>query len=151
MATQRRIHLASPGGGAACGAHNWDARACESDVLASHILALVDCLKCARTDQYRELVNPSRQYKLRLFAMVKDTAPPRRFRVADIEESPAFHRAEVLLDGEPQRGVVAYDADGGWLERYKRDERGKYVVQGTRFATERVTGAIEVRWQQAAA
>jgi hypothetical protein len=145
----RRIHLAAPGGGAACGAHHPTSRACESTVLASHLLALVDCRKCRYTSQYKDILDPPRQYRLRLFAMVTNTDPPRRLSPADISTDPAYHRVEVLLDGELQPGFVSYDAEKGWVERY-RLERGRPVVTGEHFATERVAGVVEVRWRRAA-
>jgi hypothetical protein len=145
-----RIHLAALGGGAACGAHNHHARAFESTVLASPIAALVDCRKCRTTTQYRQIFDPPRQYRLRLFAMVRDTEPPRRLSVADISTNPACRQVEITLNGEHQTDVIAYDADAGWAERYVRDERGQYVVKGDLLATERVAGVVEVHWRRAA-
>lgn len=146
----RRIHLVAPGGGAACGAHSAGKPNAERDVLASHLLALVDCRKCRFTDHYRMILDPPRQYQLRLFAMVRDTKPPRRLGVADIDTNAAFRRVEVLLDGEPQPDFVSYDCERGWVERYLRSGRGRYIVEGSGFATERVAGVVEVRWRRAA-
>lgn len=146
----KRIHLVASGGGAACGAHSAGKPNAQRDVLASHLLALVDCKKCRLTDQYRNILNPPRQYQLRLFAMTTNTNPPRRLGVADIAANAAFHRVEVLLDGEPQPDFVSYDAERGWVERYARDGAGRCVIIGEGFATERVAGAVEVRWRKAA-
>lgn len=145
----RRIHLVTPAGGAACGAHSLGKPEGERAVLASHLLALVDCRKCRYTDQFKQLLNPSRQYRLRLFTMVTNTDPPRRLSPVDISTDPAYHRVEVVLDGEPVADFVAYDAVAGWVERY-RLERGRPVVTGEHFATERVAGVVEVRWRRAA-
>ena len=146
-----RIHLVAPGGGPACGAGGrrgqWRGHQSKG-VLASHILALVDCRKCQYTDQYRQLLNPSRQYRLRLFAMIENRDPPRRLRPADISTDPVYHKVEVVLDGEPV-DFVSYDAEAGWVERY-RIVRGRPVIEGEKFATERVAGVVEVRWKRAA-
>lgn len=145
------IHLAAPGGGSACGAHNGRGkRAFESTVLASPIVALVDCRKCRSTSQYRAILNPPRQYQLRLFAMVRETDPPRRLSPADIATDMAYHSVAVFLNGRAQANVVAYDADDGWVERHVLDARGRYVVKGTALATERVAGAVKVQWKEAA-
>lgn len=119
-------------------------------MLASHLLALVDCRKCTRTDQYQRILKPSLQYQMRLFAMVRDTDPPARLTPAEISTNPAVHRVEVALDGVPQPDFVSYDAQAGWVERYRRDERGFHVFKGETFATERVAGVVEVRWKRAA-
>ncbi len=61
----RRIHLAAPGGGAACGAHG-GAFHTTREVLSTDHLTLVDCRKCRATDRYQIALNPA-QYQLRLF------------------------------------------------------------------------------------
>lgn len=79
---QRRIHLNAPGGGAACGAHSLGKPNGEREVLASTIIALIDCHKCKQTVQYKDLVSP--QYKLRLFRQVSNRpgmAEPEQFMV----------------------------------------------------------------------
>jgi hypothetical protein len=145
----RRIHLAAPGGGAACGAHSLGAPAGNRAVLASHLLALVDCRACARTDQYKNILNPPRQYKLRLFQTFANTEPPARMGVADISANLAYHRVEVTLDGALQPDFVAYDVAAGWVERYRRVD-GECQLAGGKFATERVAGTVAVGWRRAA-
>ena len=146
----RRIHLAAPGGGAACGAHSLGKPAGQRDVLASHLLALVDCRACVRTDQYRHILNPPRQLQLRLFRTVTNEDPPQRLTPADLSTKMECHRVRVLLNGEPLRDVVGYDAGDGWVERYRRDDRGNHVLQGGRLATERLRGTVTVEWKRAA-
>lgn len=65
-----RIHLAAPGGGAACGAHSLGKPNGEREVMATEVLALVDCRKCRYTDRFKQLLNPT-QYRLRLFTMIE--------------------------------------------------------------------------------
>jgi hypothetical protein len=65
---QKRIHLAAPGGGAACGAHSLGKPNGVREVMASAHRALVDCRKCQYTDQYKAEDNP--QLKLRLFQVI---------------------------------------------------------------------------------
>lgn len=64
----KRIHLAAPGGGAACGAHSRGAPKPKFEVMATLELALVDCAKCKHSSQWKAAINPA-QYKLRLFTM----------------------------------------------------------------------------------
>ena len=64
-----------------------------------------------------------------------------RMAVADLKQG---QRIEVvnLENGEIMDGVTDFDAEGGWLLRFKMDEHGSYVVSadGTRCVQEAVLG-----------
>lgn len=68
---QKRIHLVSPGGGAACGAHSLGAPNGIREVLSTGVLDLVDCRKCKTTDRFRRLFDMANQHQLRLFTLIE--------------------------------------------------------------------------------
>lgn len=74
-----------------------------------------------------------------------DSTPP---RTLDLE---GFKRIGcrpliVTLNGAQQRYVVAYDVDGGWVERYKVDERGNLSIYQDEYLSELVRGVVMVFW-----
>lgn len=76
-------------------------------------------------------------------------APPRKLAIGD----PSFRRIgpniRILLDGEEQRRVTAYDQDKGTVTRHRLDEAGRIFVdpETDKVAVETVSGAVKVVWR----
>jgi hypothetical protein len=81
----------------------------------------------------------------KVYAQPAAGAPPPRRLAADPNHAwydPFWVTAvEVKLDGVIQKCVILYDADEGWVERYKSTPDGKI----TGLATEHIGGKVEVR------
>lgn len=52
----------------------------------------------------------------------------------------------VTVNGFQQRGIVAYNVDEGWVERYKVDERGYLSMYQDEYLSELVRGVVMVFW-----
>lgn len=74
-----------------------------------------------------------------------DTTPPRSLD-CDAYVRLGCRPLIVTLNGAQQRYVVAYDVDGGWVERYKVDERGYLSIYRDEYLTEVVRGVVMVFW-----
>ncbi|APR52006.1 hypothetical protein CA223_06725 [Sphingomonas koreensis] len=77
--------------------------------------------------------------------------PPARQDVGDPRYDPRVgQRTEVLLDGEPQRHVIAYDRHAGWLTRARVDAGGGMALDDSRegVAIETVYGRVQARWRR---
>lgn len=85
--------------------------------------------------------------------MTDSKGPPRKSSVEAIQAGDGSWevamRTEIVLDGEVQNHVTAYDCDAGTVTRQVLDERGRPQLNETRDAvqTETVTGDVTVRWK----
>lgn len=51
------------------------------------------------------------------------------------------------INGVPQKRLVAYDMDKGWIERVRCDDFGQPIVEGGRLQTDILQGRVEVEWR----
>ena len=60
-------------------------------------------------------------------------------------------RIDVLLNGEVQDHVVAYDCEAGWVKAHALDANGKIQLDetGDRVLLVKLTGRVEARWKRA--
>jgi hypothetical protein len=63
--------------------------------------------------------------------------------------SGAGERMMILIDGQVCTCVVAYDTEGGWLDRHVTDEWGNLILTADRESVkiERLEGVVEARWK----
>jgi hypothetical protein len=84
--------------------------------------------------------------------------PPRQMAID--RDHPHFHpqwkaigpAIDILLDGVPAKGVLAYDCDAGTIERFVYDADGIIAIDPERaeLQAETVHGRVEVRWRETA-
>lgn len=82
--------------------------------------------------------------------LTADSFVPRRYDVGAPDFDPAVgQRLTILLDGQEQPLVIAYDCDEGWAERYVVDGKGNIQLDRERqqAKTECVYGDVVVRWK----
>lgn len=80
-----------------------------------------------------------------------DQPPPRAYDIEQPDYDPAIgDRLAICLNDEPQRGVLAFDTDAGWVRRHSRDESGNLIIDRDpdRVRVEQVTGAVTVEWKR---
>lgn len=80
--------------------------------------------------------------------------PPPALSVDDLtcdEDWEVARRLSISVGGKPQKYVVAYDCEAGWLDHYVEDDRGELVVVGDgddrHIKVERVHGHVTVEWK----
>lgn len=57
-------------------------------------------------------------------------------------------RLGVLFNGIPQSGVVEFCVSEGWVQKYKKDWRGKPVMNGDQWVLgPKYKGKIELYWK----
>lgn len=72
--------------------------------------------------------------------------PPRKLSVDGPHLNNDVFNVKIFLDGVTQKGCVSYDADEGWVERYKMTAIGGPLTRGGEFVTEKVHGTVTVAW-----
>ncbi|MBA15544.1 MAG: hypothetical protein CMN73_04225 [Sphingomonas sp.] len=78
------------------------------------------------------------------------SSPPSRLSVGDPDfDWEIARRVEVLMDGVPQKYVVAYDVSAGVVEAYASDSAGGIVIDLDFHMPVilALTGNVSVRWR----
>lgn len=65
----------------------------------------------------------------------------------DIKKINLCYHALIFLDGVQQHGVIVADEERRYLEKYKQDETGRFILnrKGDAFEVERLSGKVEIK------
>lgn len=75
---------------------------------------------------------------------------PARYDISQADYNPEIGRRLLIkLDGIKQDMVLAYDAEQGWLIRYRTDENGQIIIdrEHDRAKQETVYGVVTIDWR----
>lgn len=72
------------------------------------------------------------------------TRSPQYMRLDATVYHPFNLEAKVLLDGVEQKLVVVADEEQGFIVRYKRDEKGKFIFDQHEVMTEVLQGTVQI-------